>query len=338
MKTHKISQWFSLLLVMAGIAACAQSIENATTPSPGATVSFATTVAPSTETMLPTLARTTTDTPTPSSTLTAIPTLPTEDARKKWFELLATNGGCRLPCLWGITPGKSSYQEARNILSPLSSVAETYSDPFTLNGVSMGSATPLYVEGNLHLNNRVAYWYDDNGLVNYIAFRVLEEKVPIDVNGDWISKTPIYGLPAFIQRTEYYSLSHLLSEQGVPDSVLIYTSGQSNRGGSIEIDIAVFYPNHGIWAQYDTYVNEFDIENVINICPLYTHIEMKLYPPGNPEKFYKLLEQTDWQYEKGGFKTIEEAASMSIQEFYQTFRNPTDQCFQTPVKIWPPPN
>lgn len=334
MKTHKIPQWFSLLLVMAGIAACTQSIENATKPSPKTTVSFAATVTPSTETMLPTLTHTTTDTPTPSPTLTAVPTLPTEDAQKKWFELLATNGGCRLPCLWGITPGKSSYQEARNILSPLSSVAETYSDPFTLNGVSMGSATPLYVEGDLHLNNRVAYWYDDNGLVNYIVFQVLEEKVPIDVNGDWISKTPILDSSAFGKRVEYYSLAHVLSEQGIPDSVMIYiprVEGRPIVAGVLET--VLLYPEQGIWIKYTMSMSMND--TIIKGCPANAHIEMQLYPSGNPEAFFSGLEKTDWERIKGGFKPLEEATSISVEQFYETFQNTTDKCIETPTNLWP---
>jgi hypothetical protein len=64
-------------------------------------------------------------TPIPSATPTLIPTLSVKDAQIKLLGLLATNGGCRLPCLWGITPGKSNYQEAQNVLKPLSGVAET---------------------------------------------------------------------------------------------------------------------------------------------------------------------------------------------------------------------
>ena len=35
-------------------------------------------------------------------------------------------------------------------------------------------------------------------------------------------KTPIYDSPTFGKHVEYYSLSHVLSEQGIPNSVMIY--------------------------------------------------------------------------------------------------------------------
>lgn len=55
-------------------------------------------------------------------TLTAIPkaTLVPEEARKLVQELLENNGGCKLPCWWGITPGKTTWAEARIFLEGFS--------------------------------------------------------------------------------------------------------------------------------------------------------------------------------------------------------------------------
>jgi len=52
-------------------------------------------------------------------------------------------------------------------------------------------------------------------------------------------------------------------------------------------------------------------------CPENAHIEMVLLPPGSPDKFYELLDKTDWHQTKGGFKPLEETTSMSIEEFFQ---------------------
>jgi hypothetical protein len=289
--------------------------------------------------MPPTLTPTATGTPTPTSTLTTVPTLPAEDARKRLLELLANNGDCRLPCLWGITPGKSNNQEARNILLPLSSIAEfpPYFDPSKVNGILVGVISPLYVEGDLHLNTRVRYIYGDDGAVSSVYFRVLEEDVekdPRDPSGkSWLSKTPIYDSPTFGKRVEYYSLSHVLSEQGIPDSVMIYiprVEGYPIVAGVLEA--ALLYPEQGIWINY-----EMSMDNngtIIKGCPANAHIEMVLYPPGNPDSFYALLDQTDWGRIKGGYMPLEEATSMSVEQFYETFRNPTDKCIETPTNLW----
>ncbi|GEM_PF-945817 len=336
MKIRKVSQWFSLLLFMTVVAGCSSSTESVATPY--LVTSTLSIISPSpTKTIPPTFTTTATDTPTPLSTLTAVPTLPIEDAHNRLLDLLGTNGGCQLPCLWGIMPGKSTDWEARNILMPLSGVAE-FASFGPLHGILGGGITPQYIEGELRLNSAVDYFYGEDGIVSSISFRVQEEKVVTDANGNWISKTPIYDSPTFIKRVEYYSLSHLLSEQGMPTSVMIASSGPSkNRIGSILTHIAVFYPERGILAQYTTLVNENEVGSSIISCPINAHIEMNLYSAGNPDSFYTLLEQTNWGITKNSYKPLQEATSMSVEEFYEIFRNPTDKCLETPIIIWPTP-
>lgn len=334
MKTYKASQWFSLLLFITVAAGCARSTESMATSSPtvhALPVSSASLIETVTPTRLPATIVSSTSLFTP----TVVPTLPTENARERLLELLATNGDCRLPCLWGITPAKSTNQEAQLILYPLGSISEPELIEFRKG---LGTISPSYIEGDLSLNTWVAYLYGDDGFVSHIGFRVLEEKITKDSSGNWVSKMPIYGSSTFIKRVQYYSLSHLLSEQGIPSSVMIASSGSSiNRSGSINFDIVVLYPNQGIWARYTTSINEDQVGSIIISCPINSHIEMNLYPPGNPDSFYTLLEKTDWSITKNSYKPLEEATSMSVEEFYQTFQNLTDKCIETPAKLWPTP-
>ncbi len=55
---------------------------------------------------------TSTVTVTPLPTLTFLPTVP--NPREELVELYGTNGGCKLPCWWGITPGETTIQEVQN--------------------------------------------------------------------------------------------------------------------------------------------------------------------------------------------------------------------------------
>ncbi len=276
--------------------------------------------------------------PSATFTVTPIPTLPTEDARKRLLDLLADNGGCQLPCLWGIMPGKSMYQDAQSILTPLKGISSIFEieprfDPaggFVLPGFSEG-------ENDLMFSTKASYLVD-NQMVSRIHFYAREEQIPTDSNRNWISRRPIFGLPDFVKRVEYYSLSHLLSEQGTPASVMIASSSPSiNRDGSITTHIAILYPDQGIWAEYTTLVNDYEVGNKIISCPINAHIEMELYPQGNPDAFFFFLDQTNWGRTKNGYKPLEEATSMSVDKFYQTFRMPTNKCIETPVDLWPTP-
>src|SRR5688572_13990138 len=54
-----------------------------------------------------------------SETITE-PTMTTDEAKRLVRDLLENNAGCKLPCWWGITPGKTTWSEARQILEKAS--------------------------------------------------------------------------------------------------------------------------------------------------------------------------------------------------------------------------
>ena len=99
------------------------------------------------------------------------------------------------------------------------------------------------------------------------------------------------------------------------------------------MEAVLLYPEQGIWIKYIMSMDNNG--NIIKGCPANAHIEMQLYPSGNPKSFFSLLEKTDWGRTKGGYKPLEEATSMSVEQFYEIFRNPTDQCIATPTDLWP---
>jgi len=303
------------------VSACGQATTSAIIPSP-------------TMTMTSTLSPVATATPSPTLTPTAIPILSVDDAHQQLLNLLANNGNCHLPCLWGITPGKSTSQDAKAMWSPFNNISSTYSvgSSFT---PEEGYVYPAYVEGSLRLETEVGY-RSDNQIVNHIYFKAWEWKEYIASNGSQ-GLAHIFDSKTFGQRTAYYSLAHVLSEQGIPSSVMIITKGppQIHIGGG-GFDIVLLYPEQGIWAHYTTQM--YVVGNTVKACPANAHIEMELYPPGNPDAFFALLDKTDyWSATKSLYKPLEEVTSMTVEQFYETFRNPTDKCIETPTNLWPTP-
>jgi hypothetical protein len=329
MKMPEVYKRFSLLLFMAIVAGCSSVAENSITPSLETPALSVGSVSPN-ETVVSTSIDEATSTALPQ--LTVFPTLSVEDAHKRLLDLLVTNGNCSLPCLWGLTSGESSYLEARVVLIPLSSIAET---AYFGTSNPEDDISPLYVEGDLRLNARVLYLYGRDGVISLITFRLLEEKVVTDANGNWISKQPIFDSTTFIERIEYYSLFHVLNEQGLPSSVLIATSNLPDPVVAGGFDIALLYPEQGIWVNYT--MPMYNHDNTKTGCPINAHVEISLTPSGNPKTFFSLLEKTDWGVTKNGYKLLEEVTSMSVTEFYETFRNSPDVCIDTPVELWPVP-
>ena len=76
-------------------------------------------------------------------------------------------------------------------------------------------------------------------------------------------------------------------------------------------------------------------------CPANAQVELELFPSGDADAFAKSLDATDWgafgrlePMDDSGWKSIDKATSMSVEQFYETFRQPTDKCIETPLKGW----
>lgn len=329
MKMQKIVSWFCLLLCIAIVSGCAHPVVQSTATISPFTPTIQVTMTIAVKTATPALGSSATVTITSLPTLTDIPTLPAEDARQRLLVLLANNNDCQLPCLWGITPGKRNYLEARHILMPLIGVADfAYFYP----GIPADSISPLYVEGSQRLYTQVTYSYNSDGVIESIYFRALEEQLGQDEYGN-LTKTPIFDSQTFLKRAEYYLLSHVLSEQGKPEAVLVQASGLLIGG---VMDIVLIYPSQGIWVDYTMKIIRTNSISKL-ACPTNAYINMMLFPPGDPESFFSLLERTDWTITKSGYIPLAEATSMTVEEFYKTFRNPTDKCIETPTNLWPTP-
>lgn len=322
---HIIRRLISLFFVIV-IVGCVRSTEDVTsssTPTPAMRASS--------------VSQTPVATGIPTASPTTIPILPVEDARKRLLELLATNGDCHLPCLWGITPGESTYQEAQIIFAPLSSISDLTS--FSLNG---GAIFPVYTEGDTLLDIDTGFNIDplsNNQIVNRVGFRARElKKIITTDNGlgfDLIFDSSLFG-----ERLNFYMLHSVLENYGRPESVLLGTVAsippREPAGG---FHILLIYPDQGILIDYTTQMHKTG--SYVSGCPANAHVEMDLYPPGDADSFFALLEKTggdDWAVKKNWYQPLEETTSMSVEEFYETFREPTDKCIETLASLWPTPD
>jgi len=327
MKRQNTSIWLGLLLFTAMIADC-------TVPAQSTGMLLPNDAVTPTITMTPMLTGTVT-VPIPTNTSTAISTLPLQDASERLLDLLSNNGGCRLPCLWGITPGESTPQEAQTLWAPLSGISSNILTSRPLFTFDKGFVYPAYVEGDLMLKTEASY-HSNNQVVSHIDFYAREQKKFVPSTGGW-GLLSIFDSTTFGERVEYYSLAHLLSEQGVPTSVMIITSGPPQiyeGGGGFEIILS--YPDKGIWVKYTTQ-QHIGASGKVRGCPANAHIEMELFPSGDAVSFYAVLGKTHAELSDGWYKPLEEATSMTLDQFYEIFRQPTDKCIETPANLWPTP-
>jgi hypothetical protein len=290
-----------------------------------------------------------THTPSPSPTPTAYPTLPVEQARARLLELLATNGNCRLPCLWGITPGKTTFEEARTILQPLAGISRhvTFGYPTDFENNILDSMDALYDEGDLETSADIRYLFVSDGIINRIVFKgSLYKKI---FRGKIIdSFHPIYDSKVFGERLFPYMLPGILSKLGKPTSVVMQTYRYGNGiqiSNSGAFEIILVYPDQGIFVHYLTKMQV--VGPNARACPAIAQVELELYPSGNADHFAKsLARETYWgvfakiepiDIDTPFWKSIEHATSMTLDQFYKTFSQPINKCIETPINLWATP-
>ncbi|HNE03890.1 MAG TPA: hypothetical protein PLT08_05200 [Anaerolineales bacterium] len=315
MKSLNSALLLSMVLILAISTSCVQAGEDTKIPSLPASITVTSTKVP---TALPT------DTPT------FISTLPIEQAQANLLELLSNNASCRLPCFLGITPGKTTYTEARNILYPFSSISIS----MNLSGDNNAdSAWLTYDEGDIRTFAELSYFYNNKGTVNSLMFKAGEYKETAE------SRSPVYNSKIFGNRLHLYMLSGILSEFGKPTSVVIHTSGEQITGSG-GFDILLLYPNEGIFAHYTTQMETTGTN--ARGCPANAQVELHLSPSGNIEAFTKSLSETTLGgmfegleiFDNPSWKSIEKVTTMSLDQFHETFYLPTDKCIETPLKEW----
>ena len=275
-----------------------------------------------------------TATPIISPILTMVPTLPVEEARKQLLDLLSNNGDCNMPCLWGIVPGKSTYPEAQAILAPLGSLSDLTG--FIPEG---GVVSPKYIEDDLILATNIDFNIEilsDNQIVSRVGLRARELKKIITTDSG-LGFDPIFDSNVYGERVSFYMLHSVLTNHGLPESVMLGTVAsippREPPGG---FHILLLYPNQGIMINYTTQMHKTGL--YVGGCPANAHVEMELCPSGNADVFFASLEKTDdWAVRKNWYKSLEETTSMSVEEFYETFREPTDKCIETLASLWPTP-
>ena len=177
-------------------------------------------------------------TPTQPPTLTPLPTIPADEAQAYLRNLMLNNADCRLPCWWGITPGVTEWEEARQFLQSFaSSIYYNESFPEDYN-VEYGIVQTGYFFG-------AADYFVRNGTVISIVVN------PI---GTYLG----------------YQLNQMLANYGEPDGVSIFTYPDYLSHGQLPFNVILRYAEENMTALY-AFESEIIGDNVRS-CPGYQPI------------------------------------------------------------------
>lgn len=267
--------------------------------------------------------------PPQSPSPTSIPTLPAEDAHQRLSSLLAGDSNCLLPCIFYITPGKSTFHEARLILTPLSSI----SDRVDLDSPP-GFIGLNYIEGDTRININIGFLADPNtNIISSLSFHAqgLREMSQGDA--------AIFGDPVYEQLLKTYSLQQILAMYGSPLNALVRTNSKPPPQTWGPFELLISYPEMGILAHYTMPMSQIG-ENIAG-CPSKSKLDLYVQPSGI---FTSTEEQLAFEAAPlktedifPGFHPIEDVTMLSLIEFAGVFSQSPDECISTPAMHWPEP-
>ncbi len=284
----------TLALLVSLVVGCSVPVETAAVP--GATHSGATTT--------PSL----TAIPSPiavSNTLipafTPAPTLTAEQRKAFVLDRLTGNGGCELPCWWGIMPSEATLQ----------TLQDQFRRPFQ-SGFLRQDGTVLY-EANYELLNAAGQrdyyvqlgFVEQEGIIQAIevSSQVYAMAQPGNFARDW----------------QRYSIDQLLNQYGVPSRVQLQLVPPIEPGAPPGYALIIVYEERGFWIRYQGPAT-FD-GTMVRACPSFAEVEyLVLRLQSSAAKTPVFRPDPD-----GYDRSLEEATGMSLKTFYDRFKDASAQ-------------
>lgn len=232
-----------------------------------------------------------------------IPTMVLADARKRVQQLLETNNNCQLPCWWGITPGKTLWQDALEILAPVSTLYFDTDMKMNLSTIAVRVQAPTDEHGNVLFQNYV-------------------------VKNDVVKRIDVYNFDF----APFLYFKQFVHEYGVPSQ--IYIRGYRDVG----FELALFYPEKGIFATYSR-TSKSDGKNLKSCFDSAKSPFLYLWSPDQPMSFDEAMSTFRVQIEDiPTYRPIEEAID-NYDEFIRSLLElGSPSCVESPVDLWPRQN
>ena len=265
-------------------------------------------------TLLPTDIHTATRMPLPNNTSTPLrtplPTLTLRQSVEKINELNVTNGGCQLPCWWGLIPAKTKISEAFDLLS-------------TFSEFEQGENGNFYENGKEHSATNFTVYYLNSSKKE--SWRLL-----LSVSDELISSIEI--LPPDTQQN--YKLNQILTTFGMPNQIYVSAQPDSQTNVLDPARIILDYGALGIWAVFEFPVTKNTKTMVI--CPRPVGARLSLWDPTVKNSNSISIEEFVDRITGFSPHKLEDVSEMSIQGFYNNFKNANpENCLETPIDLWP---
>ena len=259
-------------------------------------------------------ANTPTSTPTPEN-LELTPTLPPSEHGQYILDLIASAEGCQLPCIFGITPGKTHYSEVRKLFHPVFPL-----EAIPVRGIGDRIGVSLYMNETSYENIYIQM-EENNDVIEAV----------IVIVSKFSQNDPFY-IKEFAEAMEKYSPENVLRTYGVPTR--LYLNLQEPAAGDV-IDLLVFYDDLGFFLHY-VFLDGIDRDKqtgFLNVCPEYKYLEMiNFYLQSGKNK--NALEKLEPMIENSlntWYLPLDELTELSLEDFHRIIvEKENNGCFVSP--------
>lgn len=284
--------------------------------------------------------------PIPNTPTVIIPIPSDAESKEVALNLLKNNGDCDLPCIWGLTPGITTSVERQKILV---SYGEFSDSDFSMSGsgADLSKNPGGFGIGITNEQTRIFIglsYYETENLIEILTL----------VSGAQQDQKYVYGNISYSGLLEYYTLPQLLSNYGVPSNVLVHALPYDvfSKADYEPFSIVVIYSDLGIMAEYISpteWIGEMvelptpglSVGEIARGCPSQSRIILRTWDVKKNIPIKKIasiaagegISGTAYDY----FLPIQDATFMSVDDFYNTFKEPNnEQCIELSSRFWMP--
>ena len=269
----------------------------------------------------------------PATEQAPVKTLPVQEQVELVTELLQTNANCQPPCWWGIVPGETRWETVQDFFLSLGRRIFTTTQE--------GYRVPFY-EPEFRISVQLFFALDSNGVIRMIH---AEPRM-------WAEDDPemIYGGAYYAKVMNRWILTNMLTEFGKPDEIWVrsYETTLINSSPLYYYDeyyLILYYLDAGVAISY--YGRSSKKDDTVYICPRddALNLSLDLWSPEEHLSSLDVFSSTWWFPKKFSdnfrnhvskqYRSLEEAAGIDIDAFYETFREKdTQECLKTPAEMW----
>ncbi|MCB2178484.1 hypothetical protein KQH61_03625 [bacterium] len=262
----------------------------------------------------PTLVPSPTATLIPTLTSAPVPTLLPEEAQDVFRKWLEGEPDCLLPCWAGIVPGETTWNEALDILEPVTTIWSIVEDYECSGGKCNGFDWKF-----MHLSN------------------LPSTRSPIYGSVDTNGEDEVYSISIQINHTSEMQipLEQILQQYGVPDRLLVHTPRNYIDKEYIGWMILYYSENNFIIQYGRTAVMGSDY---ITSCGEITSTQVDIVFEGNEvvwdtEKILDIVWRNPEYYLL--YKDIEDVTDFTIESFHDYYIEHPGSCWSSPISSWP---